>query len=248
LTNRKLHAILETGLGTSSFVGIMDLVDIIQRIRQPENDDPRRRQILESSGRLFYRYGFRKTSLDDIARECRISKKTIYQYFDGKDGLVSAVLFELVYEKVDSVLWVFGDLIPEELKSLVPEPAARPSIREMLKAVMGFAQRVRQRVSLQMLTDLRTDYPDLWNGFWSMREPFIKAVVEMIALGQKSGEVRPDVNPLVATELMLTGFESMLSSQLLAAHGIGLSDISLTFLDIVSYGVLTGPPPEASSE
>ncbi len=226
----------------------MDLVDIIQRTRQPENNDPRRRQILEAAGRFFYRYGFRKTSLDDIARECRISKKTIYQYFDGKDGLVSAVLFELVYEKVDSVLWVFGDLIPEELKSLVPEPAARPSIREMLTAVTGFAQKTRQRVSLQMLTDLRTDYPELWSDFWAMREPFIEAVVEMIELGQKNGEVRPDVNPLVATELMLTGFESMLSSQLLAAQGIGVSDIGVSFLNILSFGLLTEPPPEASSE
>jgi TetR/AcrR family fatty acid metabolism transcriptional regulator len=224
----------------------MELTDIIRRPRQPEDGDPRRRQILEAAGRLFYRYGFRKTSLDDIARECRISKKTIYGYFDGKDGLVHDVLFELVYEKVDSVLWVFGDLIPEELKSLVPEPAAKPSIREMLKAITGFAQRMRQRVSLQMLTDLRSDYPELWSGFWAMREPFIRAVVEMIELGQKNGEVRPDVNPLVATELMLTGFESLLNSQLLAAQGVGLSDISLTFLDILSYGVLTGPPPEVS--
>jgi AcrR family transcriptional regulator len=226
----------------------MELKDIIHGTRQPENDDPRRRQILEAAGRLFYRYGFRKTSLDDIARECRISKKTIYQYFDGKDGLVRAVLFELVYEKMDSVLWVFGDLLPAEFKGLTPNPAQKPSIGEMLKAVTDFAQRMRRRSSLQMLTDLRTDYPELWKGLMEMREPFITAVVEMIELGQKNGEVRPDVNPLVATEPMLTGFESMMSSQTLAAQGIGLSDIGVSFLNILSYGLLTGPPPEVFPE
>jgi AcrR family transcriptional regulator len=226
----------------------MDVTDFVNKTKRPDDGDPRRRQILEAAGRLFHRFGFRKTSLDDIARECRISKKTIYQYFDGKDDLVRSVLFELVYEKVDSVLWVFGDLIPEKMKGFVPEPAEKPSIREMLRAITGFAQRVRQRVSVQMFADLRTDYPELWNGFWAMREPFLKAVVEMIELGQKNGEVRPGVNALVATELMFTGFESLLNSQQLIARGIGLSEISITFLDILSYGLLTGPPPEAKPE
>ncbi|HUT98631.1 MAG TPA: TetR/AcrR family transcriptional regulator [bacterium] len=222
----------------------MDLEDIIRHTRQPENDDPRRRQILEAAGRLFYRYGPRKTSLDDIARECRISKKTIYGCFEGKDGLVRAVLFELVYEKIDSVLWVFGDLIPEEFQSLVPEPAAKPSIRGMLKAVTDFAQRMRQRVSMQMLTDLRTDYPDLWRELVAMREPFVRGVVEMIERGQREGDVHPGINPLVATEMLYTAFESLLSSQFLNAREIGPGEIGVNFLRIVSHGLLTGPPPE----
>jgi AcrR family transcriptional regulator len=248
----KLSDIMETELGTLSFAGVMDLKDIIQSTRPPENEDPRRRQILEAAGRLFYRYGFRRASLDDIARECRVSKKTIYQYFEGKDELVRAVLFELVYEKMDSILWVFGDLLPPEYREFARqsrhEPGAKPSVRAMLKAVTDFAQRMRQRSSLQMLTDLRTDHPELWRGLMAMREPFVKAVVEMIELGQRSGDVRPDVNPLVATELMLTGFESTMSSRLLEAHGVGLSEIGVSFLNILSHGLLTGPSPEDSAK
>ncbi|HDR06187.1 MAG TPA: TetR/AcrR family transcriptional regulator, partial [Candidatus Coatesbacteria bacterium] len=189
LTTPKLHATMETGLGNRSFAGIMDLAELIRHSR-PEEEDPRRRLILEAAGRLFYRYGFRKTSLDDIARECRISKKTIYQHFDGKDELVRAVLFELAYDKLDSVLWVFGGLVPEELKSLVEEPAAEPSLRDMLKVFTDFTRRMRQRFSMQMLTDLRTDYPELLEGTSVLREPFVRAVVEMLELGQKKGEVR----------------------------------------------------------
>jgi|GEM_PF-4056478 len=230
----------------------MDIEDIIRSTRQPVNGDPRRRQILEAAGRLFYRYGFRRTSLDDIARECRISKKTIYQYFEGKDELVRAVIFELVYEKMDSILWVFGDLLPAEFSGFMGrsdrEPTRESSIREMLKAVTDFAQRMRQRSSLQMLTDLRTDYPELWKGLLAIREPFVNAIMEMIEQGQRSGDVRPDVNPLVATELMLTGFESVMSSQILAAHGVGLSNIGVSFLNILSYGLLTGAPPEGDAE
>ena len=50
-----------------------------------------RESILEASYMLFHRYGIRSVSMDDIARELTISKKTIYQYFKDKDDLVSTV-------------------------------------------------------------------------------------------------------------------------------------------------------------
>ncbi len=230
----------------------MDVQELFRHIRPPEEDDPRQRQILEAAGRLFYRYGFRRTSLDDIARECRISKKTIYRHFEGKDELVRAVIFELVYEKMDSVLWVFGDLVPPEYREFVRqpdnEPGAKPSIREMLKAITDFTQRIRQRFSMQMLTDLRTDYPELWRGLLEMRKPFIKGVVEMIERGQENGDVRREINPLVATELIFTAYESLLNSSVLNAHGIGLSEIGVSFLNILSHGLLTEPAAEGGDE
>ena len=50
-----------------------------------------RESILEASYGLFHKYGIRSVSMDDIARELTISKKTIYQYFKDKDDLVSTV-------------------------------------------------------------------------------------------------------------------------------------------------------------
>lgn len=226
----------------------MDIQEIARYIERPEKEDPKRRQILEAAGRLFYRYGFRRTSLDDIARECRISKKTIYRHFEGKDELVRTVLFELVSEKMDSVLWVFGNLIPPDYREFVHQPdhetGAKPSIREMLKAVTEFAQRTRQRFSMQMHTDLRTDYPELWRDLLEMRKPFIKGVVEIIERGRENGDVRREINPLVATELIFTAYESLLNSSVLNTQGIGPSEIGLTFLEILRHGLLTEPPPE----
>ena len=44
--------------------------------------------ILEKADNLFHKYGVRSISMDDIARELGISKKTIYQYFKDKDDIV----------------------------------------------------------------------------------------------------------------------------------------------------------------
>jgi AcrR family transcriptional regulator len=49
-------------------------------------------QILEKSRQLFYSYGIRSLSMDDISRHMGISKKTLYQYVSSKDDLVEKVM------------------------------------------------------------------------------------------------------------------------------------------------------------
>jgi len=48
--------------------------------------------ILEESSKLFMRYGIRSMSMDDVARQLGISKKTLYQYFADKKELVQSVM------------------------------------------------------------------------------------------------------------------------------------------------------------
>ncbi len=48
--------------------------------------------ILEEASKHFMRYGIRSMSMDDIARELGISKKTLYQYFADKKELVHSVM------------------------------------------------------------------------------------------------------------------------------------------------------------
>lgn len=46
--------------------------------------------ILEAAARLFARFGPRKTTIDDIAREAGLGKGTIYLYFDRKEDIFTA--------------------------------------------------------------------------------------------------------------------------------------------------------------
>jgi AcrR family transcriptional regulator len=48
-------------------------------------------RILQKAHELFNRYGIRSVSMDEIAAQLGISKKTVYQYYADKDELVSAV-------------------------------------------------------------------------------------------------------------------------------------------------------------
>ena len=48
-----------------------------------------KKEIVDNALKLFMRYGVRSVTMDDIAKELSISKKTIYQHFADKDEIVS---------------------------------------------------------------------------------------------------------------------------------------------------------------
>lgn len=48
--------------------------------------------IIEAADRLFTRFGYRRTSMDDIAREASVAKGTLYLYFASKEALFCALL------------------------------------------------------------------------------------------------------------------------------------------------------------
>ena len=65
-------------------------------------------QIIEVARKLFHKFGFKKVSMDEIAREAGVTKKTIYRYFDSKEALLKYFIQEeiqnmkAIVEKVES--------------------------------------------------------------------------------------------------------------------------------------------------
>jgi len=53
---------------------------------------------------LFRRYGYKKTSVNDIAKRAKLAKATIYKYFDSKELVLHAILMDYIQESVDELL------------------------------------------------------------------------------------------------------------------------------------------------
>jgi AcrR family transcriptional regulator len=76
-----------------------------------------RARILEAAYALFYRKGFQRTSLDDIARKADVTKRTLYYHVSSKDELAGAML---AHQHAFVLTQIDGWIGP---------PAARPSRR-----------------------------------------------------------------------------------------------------------------------
>jgi AcrR family transcriptional regulator len=56
------------------------------------NKEEYRKKIVITSGRIFSRYGFRKTTMDEIAAGLKMGKSSIYYYFKSKEEIFEAVV------------------------------------------------------------------------------------------------------------------------------------------------------------
>jgi|SRR5690554_908001 len=60
--------------------------------------------IKKAARELFRRYGYKKTSVNDIAKKAKLAKATIYKYFESKEMVLHAILMEYIRESVDELL------------------------------------------------------------------------------------------------------------------------------------------------
>jgi len=83
-----------------------------------------REKIIKKAGELFLKVGFKSITMDDIAKEMGISKKTIYKYFENKELLIeatTAVVHEDVHLAINDVMGKGHNAIAEnfEIKSML---------------------------------------------------------------------------------------------------------------------------------
>jgi AcrR family transcriptional regulator len=56
------------------------------------NKEEFRKKVVITAGQIFSRYGFRKTTMDEIARAMKMGKSSIYYYFESKEEIFEAVV------------------------------------------------------------------------------------------------------------------------------------------------------------
>ena len=56
--------------------------------------DKIKESIKKAAQDLFRKYGYHKTSVNEIAKRAKIAKATIYKYFESKELLLQAILME----------------------------------------------------------------------------------------------------------------------------------------------------------
>jgi len=83
-----------------------------------------RDKIIYNASELFITYGFKSVTMDDIANNLGISKKTIYQHFDNKTKLVESTtmhMFEIISHGIDCICELKKNPIDElyDIKSFV---------------------------------------------------------------------------------------------------------------------------------
>ena len=111
-----------------------------------ESFSAKRRQILEGARRVFLGSGFDAASMGEIAREAKVSKGTLYVYFDSKEALFAALIEESKRETAERALVLDPD-DPDVATALTTfaigliEKLAAPEHVAVVRMVIGIADK-----------------------------------------------------------------------------------------------------------
>ncbi|MFC5745319.1 TetR/AcrR family transcriptional regulator [Actinomadura rugatobispora] len=158
--------------------------------RRAENlapGDATRARLVDGAAACFYRYGVGKTTIDEIAREVRLSRRTVYRYFASKEDIFVAVISR-EFEELSRE----GRLIYE-----------RASFGEgVIEVALLMSRRVNESPTLSRLFAVEESgqtMEALFGGteFTRLVERFL---APLIRRAQQRGELRKDITVADATE------------------------------------------------
>ncbi|MEM6516372.1 MAG: TetR/AcrR family transcriptional regulator [Bacteroidota bacterium] len=150
-----------------------------------------RESIVNKSTELFLNLGFKSVTMDDIASEMGISKKTIYVHFDNKTKLVEAVTFHLF------------DVICDEIDQ-VCDSAPNP-IEELYSVKMCVMQHLKDERSSPQF-QLKKYYPRIHETLkFKQFEKMHQSVQDSLKNGVKAGVFRPTIDIDFISRMYFTG-------------------------------------------
>jgi AcrR family transcriptional regulator len=137
-------------------------------------------RILGKAADLFLRYGIRSITMDEIATQLGISKKTIYQFFTDKDDMVSAVI-DLEIRKNEEECVQFRQQAENAVHQIF---MAQESVEEMLKYTNPL-----------MVYDLEKHHPRAYKRLKEFKYQFLHQVLmDNLQWGMEEGVYRPDLH------------------------------------------------------
>ncbi|HAI74913.1 MAG TPA: TetR/AcrR family transcriptional regulator [Microscillaceae bacterium] len=182
-------------------------------------------KILETAKEMFMRFGTRSITMEDIARELVMSKKTLYQYFKDKDEMVLLVTAqELEQDKA-------------EIQAI--QEASVDAIDEILRISQTVAESFKN-MNPTLLHDIKKYHTAAWQAFIDYKNQFIRrSIIDNLTRGIDEGYYRADLNIDLLAIMRLEQVEMGFDVKLFPPDKFTLVDIQLAFLDHFVRGLLT---------
>lgn len=182
-------------------------------------------KILEGSEHLFQRYGIKSITMDDVARELGMSKKTLYQYVTDKNDLVEKTLeFHLQRSRHACEMMI------EELDN---------PIDSMLGIGSLFSQHMRDS-SPALIYDLRKYHQAAWQKLDEYRENcIIRQIAKNIEKGIAEGYYRSDINIEIVSRLYVAMVDAVLERRNFNRDIPRFEDLATEMYKFYLHGLVT---------
>ena len=156
------------------------------------------RELIQKISAIYFRYGIKSITMDDLARELGMSKKTLYQFFSDKEDVVSHVIQFHIESQECGIREMLSDVNLNAIDHLL----------HMSKYIAEHLKHMNPSVAY----DLQKYYPSAWDKLISFKRDHVyEKIMENIQSGVKEGLYLEDLNYEIIANLYVDMME-MLSS------------------------------------
>ncbi len=155
----------------------------------------KRTEIIRRARAIYWKYGIRSISMDDISRDLAISKKTLYQYFSNKQDLVGCVL-DYAFDEFDNTV---QNILKKE----------QNAIDDLLELSIKSSEHIKN-VHPSVTFDLQKYYPELYRESQLKKHNYASRYIrENILKGIKEGFYRSNLNIELVASLYIQRLEDL---------------------------------------
>ncbi|MBI4378354.1 MAG: TetR/AcrR family transcriptional regulator [Nitrospinae bacterium] len=180
-------------------------------------------RIIEAAEKMFYQYGYRKVTMDDIASDLGISKKTLYQYFKSKDAIASAVVKRLHHDI---------ERLQKKARKEISDP-----IERFEEVIAEISSRIT-RIGSAFMSDIKKDIPELWKRCEEFREKDINEYIEgILKEGIKKERIKEEINTKIALLAYLGAIRTVFQPEIFAENTFSIEEAFENIIKIFLKGI-----------
>jgi len=181
-------------------------------------------KIIERTEDKFFHDGFYKTTMDEIATELRMSKKTIYKFFPSKDDLVMAIARHFMCGMKSKIL---------------PALSSNKNAIEKLEDLMNILAKASDKISSARMEEMKRHYPALWNEIDSFRtEMMFGNITKIINQGKKEG-LFIDYPTIIVMNVLVASVRNIVNPDFILNNNFSIIEGARYAFKIVIGGLVT---------
>ncbi|MGF1637313.1 MAG: TetR/AcrR family transcriptional regulator [Cyclobacteriaceae bacterium] len=182
-------------------------------------------KILQQAFDLFMKYGIRSISMDDIAKNLSISKKTIYQYFKDKEEIICLIANQIIDET--------------RLQIQEIDKTSNDAIEKLFK-ISVCVRETHKNVKDTVLYDLKKYYPEAWGIFETFKyEVLLPSIEFTMTQGMEEGCFRQGIAPDVLAILRIEEVQMVYENEALINNERSIQEIHSQLFDHFVHGLLS---------
>jgi TetR/AcrR family transcriptional regulator, cholesterol catabolism regulator len=182
-------------------------------------------QILFAAGQLFLKYGAKSITMDDIAKDLSISKKTIYQFYNDKD--------ELVYEFVK----LFLDIQKNDMNRIYE------SSQNAVEELFMLSDYIKTKIATMnpvALYDLEKYHKRAFLLFLEHKQScFQGSIIRSLKRGIEEGYFRDDLNPEIVAKMRIENVQMAYNPTIFNAEIYNFQEVQIQLFEHFVYGIFT---------